>query len=298
MILMSVFCDHSIQAQKKLQVVTKTIKKNLNSLDSGIVIEGQKANVEVMGWSNDYIQVELELISKHEKLSVAEKELEFIQYGIIKNEDHYLLKNLFYKANDRTRIRGYLSVNYRLFVPESQKVLIRNSYGSLGLNNLYGEVDLDLNFCEADLERLFGTLIAQLEYSDISGNALQGQIDIVARKSEIILDDLAGEVKLESAFGNLKLKPSRLLQSMAVKSRSGRVDVEVTELDAFNYEVRVNDDDIYLPEAQIRYLQSIGNGAGRLFKLSHGLEKANIIIENQLEAVSINTVQTKVGNER
>ena len=284
-------------AQQKVQVVTKTVIHDLkNLLDSGVVVHAKKAVVEVTGWDKDYIQVELNLIAKHPKKETAEKELDFIQYEILKKRDHYLIKNLFYATNGRTKVKSSLNVSYKLFVPAYQKVVILNEYGSTNLRNLYGAIDLKLNFNEIRLDRIFGLLRAELSYCDLIGNSLDGTIDLNLKRSDLNLQDFAGEVLVQSSFGHTELSPSPLLRSLNVRSKSGQVKLNVNSIETFNYDVKVNASYITLPDPQQKFLESDLAGENHFFNLKNGLGKATISIVNQLDIVKITSVQSNVSN--
>lgn len=276
------------QDQQKVQVVTKTIEKDLKEiLDSGIVIRGRKAEVTVTGWEKDYIRVEMDLISKHPNKNVAVEELEYIQYAISKTEPQYVLRNMFYSLGKKTKVRSSLSVKYRIYVPVSQPVTISNEYGAIDLLNLYGQVKLESNFCEVNLERLFGSLQASLSYSELNGSHLDGQTNLELLRTDIVLDDFAGEVRVNNEYGNVQMAPSTLLKSLDVKSRHGKVNLTVNRLDAFNYNVSVNGSYIDLPDAQSNRLKLNREDNSYSFKVENGFSKARISIQNLLFPVKI-----------
>tara|TARA_R110001599_G_scaffold45036_3_gene133564 strand:- start:14832 stop:15743 length:912 start_codon:yes stop_codon:yes gene_type:complete len=276
------------QERQKLQVVTKTIEKDLRDvLDSGILIKGRKAEVTVTGWDKEYIRVEMDLISKHPNKKVAVEELEYIQYAISKTEHQYVLRNMFYSVANKTKIRSSLSVKYRIYVPLSQSVTVNNEYGSIDLLNLYGQIKIDGNFCDVNMERLFGTVMAKLSYGEITGNHIDGRTNMQVTRSNMKLIDFAGEMRIDNEYGNIEISPSTLLKSLDVKSRHGKVNLTVNRLDAFNYNVSVNGSYIDLPEAQSDKVKLNDLENSYSFKVENGLSKAHININNLLFPVKI-----------
>ena len=286
-----------VLAQQKVQVVTKTIKQDLKTLlDSGIVVQGKKASVEVTGWNKDYIQVQMDLIAKHPQRKVAEKELRYIQYAITKTKDHYVLKNLFYADKGSTKVRSNLSVVYKIFVPADQRVVIRNDYGSMDLRNLYGNLDIESKFSEVSLDRFFGRMTAYLDYCELEGTNVDGLLRFDTRKTDISLDAFAGDVRIKNYLGKLDLSPSSMLRSLDVKSRNGKVSLTVNSLDAFNYDVLVNSSFISLPEGKSGLVEVDELLKESAFRLRNDVGKANITITNQLDPVTINYA-SKTGND-
>ena len=278
-------------AQKKVQVVTKTVSQKLEQkLDSGILIEGRKASVTVTGWEKDFALVEIDLISKHEDVDVALKEIDYIQYVISKTSTRYILKNSFFAKKQNTKIKSSLSVAYRVFVPMHTKVHIDDQYGEVELINLFGQVDLNVNFCEVRFERLFGALRGTSDYSEWLGKDFDGDIRLRSKKTEIELTNFAGQVDIDNNYGDISLSPTAMLQSMKVSSRHGKVDLQVNSMDAFNYNVKVNSSYIDLPSAESAYVTEADNGQTYRFERSNGLHKANISISNLLYPVKIYAV--------
>lgn len=287
-ICLSIGLSVAVHAQQKVQVVTKTIRQDLKQvLDSGLVVTGRKAEVEITGWNKDYIQVELDLIAKHPKKKIAEEELAYIQYSIVKKGQHYELKNRFFSTTNKIKVRSQLSVVYRIFLPTNQKVKISNDYGPLHLRNLYGELSIDAKFSEVFMERFFGTLNAKLDYSEVDAKNLDGQLNFELTHTNVLLNQFAGDVTFNNRLGDLELYPSPMLQSLNVNSRSGKVELFVDAFDAFNYDVQVNSSYISLPKAGSRMVKVDELTNEHSFKLSNGVSRANIKIMNLLNPVRI-----------
>jgi len=284
-------------AQKKVQVVTKTVKQDLKQLlDSGIVVEGKKAQVEVTGWDKNFIQVEMDLIAKHPQRKVAEKELEFIQYAITKASDHYVIKNLFYTGGKAVKVKSHLSVVYRIFLPVDQKVVIHNDYGGMNLRNLYGQLEIESKFSEIALNRFFGEVKASLDYCELKGTNVDGLLRFDTRRTDIRLEDFAGKVSIKNYLGKIVLFPSSMLRALNVNSKNGKIELTVRSLDAFNYDVKVNSSYISLPDAESKLVKVDEVLNEHAFRLRNDVGKANITITNQLDPVTISYASTKSGS--
>lgn len=287
-LLCLLFTTTALHAQQKLQVVTKTIEQDLKEvLDSGIVIKGRKAEVTVTGWENDFIRVEMDLIAKHPNRKIALEELDYIQYAISKTADQYVLRNTFYSTARNSKVRSSLSVKYRIFIPVDQSVVVNNEYGLIDLLNLYGSIKIDGNFCDVNLERLFGEVQASVSYGEVKGENLDGLTILDLHRTDMNLKGFAGDVRIKNQYGSIELFPNTLLKALDVKSRHGKVSLSVNKLDAFNYDVSVNGSFIDLPEAESRRLQVNELDKSYAFKVENGLSKARISIKNLLFPVKI-----------
>jgi|GEM_PF-2751928 len=288
--------SHQVKAQKMVKVVTKTISQKLEDpLDSGILIQGKKAEVQVMGWDESYIKVEMDLVAKHAKLEVAKEELEYIQYKISKRDERYIIENSFFSERTRSRIKSSLSVVYRVFVPINTKVVVNNQYGTVKAANLFNSMHFDVKFCDVDFERLFGEIIAKGEYSEFRGKNFDAFLTVNAKRSEIEFKEFAGQADIDNNYGDIKLSPSPMLKALKVASRHGKVDVFVSTIDAFNYDVKVNSSYINLPNTESSFVKSDEDKKEFHFQKRNGLNKADISITNLLYPVSI--MAFNQGNE-
>lgn len=277
-----------VLAQKMVKVVTKTISQRLeNPLDSGILVQGKKAEVQVMGWNENYIKVEMDLVAKHAKLQVAKEELEYIQYKISKKDERYVIENSFFSDRTRSRIKSSLSVVYRIFVPINTKVVVSNQYGTVSAANLFNSVLFDVKFCDVDFERLFGEITVVGEYSEFRGKNFNAELVVKSKRSDIDFKEFAGLAEINNNYGDIKLSPSPMLKALEVQSRHGKVDVFVSSLNAFNYDVRVNSSYINLPNTESNFVKENENRSEFHFQKRNGLNKANISITSLLYPVSI-----------
>lgn len=287
---------HHVKAQKMVKVVTKTISQKLEDpLDSGILIQGKKAEVQVTGWDESYIKVEMDLVAKHAKLEVAKEELEYIQYKISKRDERYVIENSFFSERTRSRIKSSLSVVYRVFVPINTRVVVNNQYGTVKAANLFNSMHFDVKFCDVDFERLFGEIVAKGEYSEFRGKNFDAFLSVNARRSEIEFKAFAGQADIDNNYGDIKLSPSPMLKALKVASRHGKVDVFVNSIDAFNYDVKVNSSYINLPNTESSFIKANEDGKEFHFQKRNGLNKADISITNLLYPVSI--MAFNQGNE-
>lgn len=288
LILLAFSLGRQLSAQQKLQVVTKTIEKDLKEvLDSGIVIKGTKAEVVVTGWEREYIRVQMDLIAKHPNRKIALEELDFIEYAISKTDHQYVLRNVFYSTSRNSKVRSSLSVRYKIFIPVNQSVTVTNQYGIIDLLNLYGKVEIDSKFCEVSMERLFGSVQAKLNYGELSATNLDGTTNLELHRTDIEMQGFAGNVTIKNFYGELNLWPSTMLKALNVQSKHGKVELNVNKLDAFNYDVSVNGSFIDLPENESRRLQVNEEDNSYAFKVENGLSKARISIQNLLFPVKI-----------
>jgi len=287
-LLLLLILPSEVFAQKMVKVVTKTISHRLEApLDSGILVQGKKAEVEVTGWDETYIQVEMDLVAKHANLEVAKEELEYIQYEISKKDARYVIENSFFSSRNKARIKSSLSVVYRIFVPINTKVVINNQYGIVKVLNLFNSTHLDVKFCDVSFERVFGEIYAKGEYSEFQGKNFDARLKMDTKRTYIEFKEFAGQIEIQNNYGDIKLSPSPMLQFLGVISRHGKVDVIVSSLSAFNYDVRVNSSYIDLPNTESSFVKSNEKKSEFHFQRKNGLNKANINITNLLYPVSI-----------
>src|SRR5436190_997974 len=103
-----------LHAQTTLQVVTKTVEKNLPfKSNQTLKIKGIKSKVEIEGWDKEEIKIKISLISKNSDKKTAESDLNHIKHSIDKSSGGVSLSNYY----DGGKINSSLSVTYEIMVP-------------------------------------------------------------------------------------------------------------------------------------------------------------------------------------
>ena len=247
------------QAQGKVNVITKTIKKELKSTSKTLVIKGEKSTINISSGDKDYFQVEIKLISKNTNQKQAETDINIIKYESTENANEYVLRNYF--ASDKYgNVKSNLSVVFNIKIPKNSKLDISNIYGNVYLSNFNSETKLKNSFGEIHISNISGEMDLNAYYSDTWVNNINLALLCNTDKSDLEMMNASGNIVIKSNYGNIQFSPGKSLKKLEIESKRTTITFECETLKAYNYGLATSFSTIILPnkwEKDIKKLNGI-----------------------------------------
>lgn len=239
-------------AQDKVQVVAKTVKKELTVKEAGrLVVEAKKSKIFIKGWSKRTISLEIKLISKHPRKEVAAKEIEYIKYNITEEHGNYVIKNFFHSSDNYSSVKSNLSAEYTIYIPNQLKIEIDNSYGSISIEDIAGEARLTGKFCPMSISNFKGKLWIRTNYSDLELNKIFGELEITSNKSNSTIFQSQGTCSIASEYGETLLFPDDLLDGISFTGNKSAINIFVKDFNQYSYTLSTTHADIQLPTTSL-----------------------------------------------
>ncbi|WKN46307.1 hypothetical protein [Tunicatimonas pelagia] len=196
-----------VQAQEKIQVVTKTIQKQIPWKEAQkIVFNTEKATIDVKGWARDELNITIKLIAKHPKRSIAEQDLSVLQYAINTETDQIELTNFFRIQGGIPKIRSNLQTVYEVRVPQTSQLFINNRFGNISLSDLQGDATVTASFGEVQLNSVRANIELEVDYGDILMEKIEGSITTNTKKTNITAYSLVGSLAITCTYGEVNIK--------------------------------------------------------------------------------------------
>ncbi|MFA9390030.1 MAG: hypothetical protein ACERKD_09500 [Prolixibacteraceae bacterium] len=235
----------SANAQTTVQKVSKQNTKKYASTIERFKLTGEKANIKISGWENDYIEITTTFISRNSDKTKAIQEINFIQSEEQLSEHSLIIRNYF-DGNSRN-ITGNLSVEYQIYLPATIQVNLSNLYGKVKLENLNNPVQLSVSFGAIEIDHYNGQLEIKNNYSNLSGQFIDGILHCNSEKSDIVLQHLGAKTSIEAKYGNISLQPNKQLKSLQLNCSRSSVTIQQTK-QTTNYQLKTINSSISLPE--------------------------------------------------
>ena len=217
----------SLPAQTiNLQVISKEVSKDMKYAEGQILsVQGEKSEVNITTWGNDYIHIELKLTAQHPERAIAEEDLENFIYTFENNVDTIYITNQILEKEET--LRSGLQAYYTIQIPLSCNVKLENYFGTAELTDLHQGVDINSEFCNLKLKNVLGTVNVDTYFGDlieIAGSfnidAYKGVVKVFANKSLLEDINITGE-KTDVFFYDTELKG----YSFDLISRNGSVEL-------------------------------------------------------------------------
>jgi len=216
-------------------------KKYKVTRESTLEVQNKYGRIDVIAWDRDSVEIQVEIKLTESSTSKLRKLKEDISINFSKTGDYILARSRFESESGRiarelksigptiTGSNKHVEINYTVYVPAWLDLVLNNKFGDIYMDNLSGNVDIDLSngVINADnlggstsitlsfgngLIRSMGSGTINLSYSDMTlGDA--SQLDLVSKSSKLTADsvnvlkinsrrDKLDFVKVEYLYGN------------------------------------------------------------------------------------------------
>ncbi|MDQ3102202.1 MAG: DUF4097 domain-containing protein [Bacteroidota bacterium] len=266
----------TVQAQNKIQVVTKIIERTLEVNKGDVLrISAEKATISVKRWEGDHISLKLQLIAKHPDRSVAERELDHLRYVVEKNGYIHDLGNYFSITKSTDPIRANLKAVYELQIPSDLHLTINAKYADVSLVNTTGRSIVDLEFGRLTLQGVSGEMDVRTLYSDVIGNTLDLALDVKADNTDIQLTRALGSYRIGSSYGHIHIDAAGQLKKVNITAVRTDVTIVARDFWEHDYDINTTYSEIVLPH---EWSQQIRTGAAGRVSFEHLTDKRKPII--------------------
>lgn len=240
-------CSFSF-AQERVHAVTKHIDKRMEyKKGEGLVVLAEKSKISITTWDKDYIELNLELTSRHARLEVAKAELEYLKYRIEKRDSEHIIKNYFQAKDNLTRVKGTLSSEYTLKVPEGCPVSVTNLYGELTANDLKSDLEVKVRFVDVKLYRPKGKIQMESYFGNVRMENGEGDLFATLEKSKVNILSFSGRVDIKSSYGEIEIGNGHY-KKFDIKGDRTAVIWTAESLNQYNYHLSSYASDIYVPK--------------------------------------------------
>ncbi|REA58647.1 hypothetical protein DSL64_19980 [Dyadobacter luteus] len=237
-----------VNAQGVLQVATKTIEKTVRT--SGIRtlhINAEKADIELIAWNKQEISVVLELSSKHPDKSVATADLNKTQYLADRSGRDYFLRNYVQLREGEGKPVSNLKAKYTIHLPSSFTVDLKNTFGTITMKGLGGNIRMKADFCNTSLSNVHGKGSIITTFGELSGIDVAGNFTLTSDHTNIRLEAIGGAFKLDTSYGNIEIFSSTNLSGLAIQSKKSVVSFITKNWQQYDYAIQSAYSSVKLP---------------------------------------------------
>lgn len=238
--------ETQLVAQGSLKVVSKRIDKSFPFQDAyRLNIDGEKAEVSIETWDKALISVQMEIIAKNTDKDVALSDLEKMKYVMQKVKNNLYVRN--YLSDEGYGTSSLLKVIYLIKVPASCPVYLKNNYGVASVKNLDNQIKINSRFSKIGLENIRGNMFIESVFGDLLGSELWGDLNLNARRSDMFLQKLYGNVAINAEYGLIKLMLDEKLRSLNLNATQSEVIILGENPFRMGMDIQVKNGDLDFP---------------------------------------------------
>jgi hypothetical protein len=203
------------------------------SVETTLEIQNKYGKIQVVPWEKDSVKVEVEIFlteSSSSKLRKLKEDIHInftgtnsyiIASTVIDSERGRIASELKSISNTITGSNKRVEINYMVHLPMFMDVVLRNKFGDIYMDDLDGQVDIELSNGVLKANRLRGNAVLslsfangmirslgsanlKLSYSDLVVNEVS-QLDLVSKSSKLNVDSV-NVLKMDSRRDKLNFK--------------------------------------------------------------------------------------------
>ncbi len=248
-LVLTTFILQSGIGQQKLQVITQTVTKNF-SYNSGdkLVLEGEKADITIVGTNESSIEVILKLKSKALSREVAERELPQIRYVAEKRDKEVRLKNYFVLPKGRKKFEALLSASFEVRIPKTMDVEVTSRYGNLSVSTLSAQVNVDTKYSQGSLSNLNVEGSYTGYFGDLQVENITGDFKLDLKHVKTDLDGISGSLNIASNLGDIEIGAIDRLELLKVFGVKSDIVIKGVRKANYLYDLEAEFGKIYFDE--------------------------------------------------
>jgi Putative adhesin len=274
---------HNLVAQTTLQVVTKHIEKTFSGSQI-LIIEAEKADIEVVTWDKQEIKIEIDLIAKHPDRKVASSDLETLKYIADKINKEIFVRNYLLIQNEKLKPTSNLKAKYTVRVPEGMKITIQNSFGKVLVKGKVKLLKIKSDFCIIELNDVDGKIELNTHYGEINAKNNNGVSMITSERSDLIINKLSGDCTINSQYGKLTIEAMSNLKTLTIDAKKSDIVLGEISLKNHSFNLTSKYGKMSLP-AEFSWLENDKTSKVAIFNSTH---PSKINITNSFGNITIN----------
>ncbi len=241
------FVSNTVAQEIVLQVVTKSVEKTFPyQTGNELIVEGEKAEIKIITWDNPEIHVSVDVVSKHPERITAEADLEKMNLELAQKGVEIVIRN-FVNKDDKEGVVSNIRAKYTIKVPAECPVVLDNYFGHAVIQDLDNSLYLNSEFTTIGLNNIKGKVGIQTRFGDIAGEAIEGDVNITAHRSNITLSRLGGTFNIDAKYGTLKIYAEQSNINLNINAEKSDVYFFDTTPSFYNYDLQAHNGVISVP---------------------------------------------------
>ena len=187
---------------------TKEVKKHYSvSADGNLAIDSKYGNVHVETWSKNEVDINIIIEVTKGSEAKAQQYLDKISIDIDDSSPDNLAFKTMISGNLDNSGDDQIKIEYKVKVPVSLNMKLKNSYGNLYLQEGTGKITLSVSYGNFKVGDLTGPINLKLSYGNGEIDKVNNG-DIVVRYSNLDIED-AGNVDVTNSYSNIDFGNSK-----------------------------------------------------------------------------------------
>ena len=206
---------------------SKSVNRTYNvSASDRLNISNSFGKVEVNTWNKNEIKVDVSIEVSANTDALAQKMIDRISVSDEKNGKEISFKTTIKDMNNSKGEKSRMTINYRISMPASNPLQVKNEFGATIIPDHAGEVDLVSKFGSLTAGNLSNVKNVQVEFGKANIESINNG-NLVIKYSNATLGKLTGTIKLNAEFSTvIKMDLDSRLAGLDIKASYSTVNLK------------------------------------------------------------------------
>jgi len=203
-----------------LEEKKKTINKSFKiSSSTELKVSNEFGEVEINSWEKQELKVDIEIIVNGRNESRAYDLLDRIEIDIRESSGEVSFETEF-DGGMNTRGDESFKVNYKISLPASNQITVKNKFGDTYIDHRSGKSFIDVSYGSLKTEDFEGYLELELSFGKgYLGRTKKSEIEV--KYSDLEMDN-ADEMEMEQQFSDVSLEN---VNTLKLESKYGKMEI-------------------------------------------------------------------------
>lgn len=254
-----------------------------------LVINGERSFIKIRSWDQDQIQLNVQVISKHQDQDQAKTDLEKIEVIFDKKGKLHTYSNSIRINDPKDKPKSNLKILLDLVVPVHLNLEIKNMFGEIDISGKYEEIKSNSQFTTLILSDVHSILNINTEYGDAEISNCSGILNVVADRSNLQLTDIVSSMELEIKYAELEMDLINNSQQQNILAEFSPLKIivpdkynQTLQADCIKCKIKSNFESAFDDKSKIDERQSVLiKGTKGKLNIKSGIEDISINFQNK-----------------
>lgn len=214
-------------------IFTKQVSKKIDSKNRMLVIDAEKANINISSTASNLFEIEIKFVSKHSDKNKAEYQLSFFKHLFnIKSKEAYVRNYISLGSTDE--LSGSIVANYTVKVPKNKTINISNSLGDIKIENINGSFTITSKYGNINLLNVQGNITVNSNIGELLVKDCELESNIETSYSNSYFYNSKGTYTIVSNLGAITFNISTAIKNLSINSAGTEISLYNKKCHEFN----------------------------------------------------------------
>lgn len=277
-LLVSCLATVTLRAQTTLQVITKSVRQEVELEGKSLMINLNKADLKISKSTSGETEVLWRIITKNSNKSIAEKESNFVTQSLVENSSHTELSYGLNIPKGYGKLKSMIVIEVEIKVQSKVPIMLKTQLTTVKIIGIENDINAELKFGKIGLINYSGSFVANSNFGDILCSSCSGSVIASLDKADFSSNNLIAKTNISSKFGNVEIELGNTPKLEVLAFRS-KIKIASSQMENYKWLLKTKNSEIIVPQQYSKHASSYLDK--HLFELNENKVLPKVSITNE-----------------